>query len=504
MAPTLSNSRWSGGGGGESPNASPNVSQGSTTTNPRSTLKTQAGAQSKGTHRVVSIIGRALERLNLSPEEQAAWEAIKNRFKEPVRVAASSPELQQIQENIRELTATVTKLASTKPSSWAQVAGLQTTPLAKPLPRKARELLVTCSQSNLEARGKTAAEVVQSIRSQPGGDGLITGARKLPSGAFALTFKSAEAKKAWQEQGAVEATFGATAKTKENTLDVIVFGFPKGAISGVTVSERLATITSQNPSIASSLRRVGVLKGSPAKSVEAVILGFSDPKAANEAIDQGVRWESSVLSAEPYTNSIRSRRCFKCQSYSNHSARFCKGPARCGWCAQTGHTITECLTRQNQGARACAPCGGTQGHCALDMHCPARIKDEERARVAYATRPSRFEHSEHQRQALPQGPLPQRIFQSPPLRASNETEDESFTVVGSKRRRGRPSAISTADITGIPNIASFLQVPSTQFTSTPIQSSLPIGTQLSSQPTSTSTSDSVSDEVMTDTITVDV
>ena len=505
MAPTLSNSRWSGSGGGEGLNASPNVSQGSATTNPKSTLKTQAGIQAKGTHSLISIIGRALERLSLSLEERAAWDAIKSRVKEPERVVASSPELQQIQENIRELTATVNKLTSTKTSSWAQVAGLQTTLLAKPLPRKSRELLVKCSQSNLDTRAKTAAEVVQSIRSQPGGDGLITGARKLPSGAFALTFKSAEAKKAWQEQGSLEATFGATTTTKENTIDIIVFGFPKGAISGVTASERLGTITSQNPSIASSLRRVGVLKGSPAKSVEAVILGFSDPKAANEAIDQGVLWESSVLNAEPYTNSIRSRRCFKCQSYSNHSARFCRGPARCGWCAQTGHTNTECPNRLNQGAKACAPCGGTQGHCALDMHCPARIKDDERARVAYAARPSRFEHSEHQRQALPQGPLPQRIFQSSPLRASDETEDKSFTVVGSKRRRGRPSAISTADVTGIPNIASFLQVPSTQFTSTLAQSSVPTGTQLlSSQPTSTSTSDSASDEAMTDTITVDI
>ena len=139
------------------------------------------------------------------------------------------------------------------------------------------------------------------------------------------------------------------------------------------------------------------------------------------------------------------------------------------------------------------------------MHCPARIKDDERARMAYAARPARFEHSEHQRQALPQGPSPQPIFQSSPLRASNETEDESFTIVGSKRRRGRPSAVSTADVTGIPNIASFLQVPSTQFTSTPLQSSLPTGTQLfSSQPTSTSTSDSASDEAMIDTITINV
>jgi hypothetical protein len=90
---------------------------------------------------------------------------------------------------------------------------------------------------------------------------LITRARKLLSSAFALTFKSVEAKKAWQEQGALEATFEALAKTIESTFDVIVFGFLKGAISGVTSNERLGTIISQNLSLRSSLCRVGVLKG---------------------------------------------------------------------------------------------------------------------------------------------------------------------------------------------------------------------------------------------------
>ena len=66
---------------------------------------------------------------------------------------------------------------------------------------------------------------------------------------------------------------------------MIVFGFPKGAISGVTPNERLRAITSQNPSLKSSLSRVGVLKGPQTKSVEAVILGFGDPKAANKAIN---------------------------------------------------------------------------------------------------------------------------------------------------------------------------------------------------------------------------
>jgi hypothetical protein len=173
-------------------------------------------------------------------------------------------------------------------------------------------VLVTCSQSNTKGKARTAAEVVKLIRGQPGGNDLITRARKLPSGAFALTFKSVKAKKTWQKQGALKATFGAFTKTTESTFDVIVFGFPKGAISGVTPDERLGAITSQNPSLKSGLRRVEVLKGPQTKSVKAVILRFGDSKAANEAIDLGVLWESSVLNAELYTNSIRSRRCFKC------------------------------------------------------------------------------------------------------------------------------------------------------------------------------------------------
>jgi hypothetical protein len=64
------------------------------------------------------------------------------------------------------------------------------------------------------------------------------------SDAFAFIFKNVEAKKAWQEQGALEATFRAFVKTIKSIFDVIVFGFSKGAISRVTPDERLGAITS--------------------------------------------------------------------------------------------------------------------------------------------------------------------------------------------------------------------------------------------------------------------
>jgi hypothetical protein len=69
---------------------------------------------------------------------------------------------------------------------------------------------------------------------------------------------------------------------------VIVFSFPKEAISRVTPDKRLGAITSQNLSLKSGLRKIKVLKGPQTKSVKAVILRFGDLKAANKAINLGV------------------------------------------------------------------------------------------------------------------------------------------------------------------------------------------------------------------------
>ena len=191
MAPTLATSRWSGGVW-----ESQDTFTSSAGTIPTSSQANQAGRHRKRILEQVVIVSKALACLSLSQDERSAWAAVKDHIKEPERVTTRLPELQQIREDLRELTATVSKLLSVKSISWAQVAANQSACVTKSLPRKAREVLVTCSLSDAEGRAKTAAEVVRSIRSQPGGDSLITGARKLPSGAFALTFKSIEAKRA--------------------------------------------------------------------------------------------------------------------------------------------------------------------------------------------------------------------------------------------------------------------------------------------------------------------
>ena len=157
-----------------------------------------------------------------------------------------------------------------------------------------------------------------------------------------------------------------------------------------------------------------------------------------------------MLKAELFNSEIRSRRCFNCQQYTNHSARYCKGPIRYRWCAKEGHKASECPTRNVLRTKACAPCGGTPGHYALDIYCLRRYKDNERAKTAYITRPSCFE--------IYTTPSPSSLSRLPSrsLSLGPKLEDKGFIIIRSKRRRGRPSNILKANIIRIPNIATFL------------------------------------------------
>jgi hypothetical protein len=63
------------------------------------------------------LISSTLARLSLSLDKRDAWATIKRRVKELKRVTTRLSELQQIREDLRELTASVSKLSSAKPSS---------------------------------------------------------------------------------------------------------------------------------------------------------------------------------------------------------------------------------------------------------------------------------------------------------------------------------------------------------------------------------------------------
>jgi hypothetical protein len=115
-------------------------------------------------------------------------------------------------------------------------------------------------------------------------------------------------------------------------------------------------------------------------------------------------------------------------------------------------------TAKTWGKKACAPCGGALGHCALDRNCPIRQREEDKARAAYSTRPTHFETPSTSPPTCSQPSEEQQ-----PRPQDTEPDEEGFLRVGCKRRRGKPTRASQANTSGMPSIASFLKVPSTQF-----------------------------------------
>ena len=191
------------------------------------------------------------------------------------------------------------------------------------------------------------------------------------------------------------------------------------------------------------------MKGSKWRSSETVVMGSPSPDAANRVIEQGVYWGRSVLRVEPFAKGVKPLRCFKCQNYG-HVAFKCRSTARCGWCADHGHKTEECGIRGQTASKACAPCIGARGHCALDHGCPTRLREESIAKAVYNGRPRRFETGRLVRQKSPGA--------GPPRPAT--PEDEGFVVVtGGKRKRapGRPTAVSQACTSGMPTIAACFQ-----------------------------------------------
>jgi hypothetical protein len=178
------------------------------------------------------VIRKALERLKLSAAEQEAWEVAQKHLEGHALDAPATQGIQELREEVQSLTAIVKKIAegNKQQQSWAQIA--RPTQLAPQLPaRRAREVLVTQAPGVSLQNSKTTTEIVADIQSTEGGKGEIVGARKLPSGAIALTFKSLEAKDQWKGPGKVACVFGPGSAIRESTLDVIVFGFPPEAIS---------------------------------------------------------------------------------------------------------------------------------------------------------------------------------------------------------------------------------------------------------------------------------
>lgn len=395
------------------------------------------------TKECIAIVGAAIRRLAISPEEGQAWETVCKAAEGKVsELGTVESQVAGLRGDIKELKKALCNAPTTTGVSWAQVASTQRQQ-AVPA-RRERELYLAGSEPT-----KSIAEVAAGLGGTSTG---IQGARKLPSGMIALSFENAELKNKWAQENSqrVREVLGEGAKIREHTVDVIVSGFPAGALSTIPEDQRARAITSRCLGVR-EVKKVVLMRSNGWRSTETAIVGLASAQEANQVIDKGILWEGACLSAEPYTRGVRPERCYKCQEYAGHTARYCRAQERCAWCAGSGHGIKECPRQKDSSARACAPCKGQRGHAAIDRNCPAKVRADVRAKEVYNTRPTRFQSTTQANQTRPQ------VNASAQGRPRDQTPGEDgYTMVGqSKKRRalGRPTILSSADTTGMPDIA---------------------------------------------------
>ena len=107
MAPTLSTSRWSK----ERRKSGQDASNRDASKGAKSLTLPSIG-RPKSNRELIEVIGKALKKLSLNSEEKEAWGLIKGLMTNgDERVITPNSEINQIRQDIRELTTIITKIA---------------------------------------------------------------------------------------------------------------------------------------------------------------------------------------------------------------------------------------------------------------------------------------------------------------------------------------------------------------------------------------------------------
>lgn len=104
---------------------------------------------------------------------------------------------------------------------------------------------------------------------------------------------------------------------------------------------------------------------------------------AKKLITDGVIMGYSHFKAEPIIQRSEPQQCRRCQQWSNHDARTCKGPRICLRCSGR-HGVDACTTERKK--PTCANCGGN--HAAVYKGCPAykNACEKQQTTVIYGLR----------------------------------------------------------------------------------------------------------------------
>ncbi|KAJ5186137.1 hypothetical protein N7472_010977 [Penicillium cf. griseofulvum] len=162
------------------------------------------------------------------------------------------------------------------------------------------------------------------------------------------------------------------------------------------------------------------------KKSGSLIVEFTSPHTANNAIDTGTLWDSEVLTTVLYDRAARIRQCHNCQKYG-HIGNTCSNETKCFFCAEKHHS-RDCQRKKDAtlSERKCANCGGA--HNGWSKQCPDFINEIERVQALAQTR--------------------ERHHQVPAYLSMAAGRTPAATTVGPGSSGGSGSGTSTKDSSG--------------------------------------------------------
>jgi hypothetical protein len=220
-------------------------------------------------------------------------------------------------------------------------------------------------------------------------------AKGLPSGDIKLMANSAaNAEVLRRYADGWVAVFGAGAHVRVPTWGVVAHGIDSTSmrLAPETMAEVAKELVRQNihswggvhGADGANRRKVEIMHlgwlvkpGRGSRRSASIIMEFSDPAVANQAIIQGTIWHHQIHQTARFCRDGRSKLCNRCQK-PGHVHSLCSNGYICGTCA-AGHPTWECPARHGGTVPIkCANCGG--GHTVNSDTCEIRKAAKEQAR----------------------------------------------------------------------------------------------------------------------------
>ena len=240
-----------------------------------------------------------------SKEELDAWSKIKLAIESTsvtssVSTTTSARELLEVKQEIKSLSAIVSKLAqkpvpSVTPSLSASRSYSSALQRDLVLPsRRSRELVVSLPAESEEEKKRTGEALVKALQVPSLRSSLeIVAARRLPRVDIAITFSSTSACKQWEVNNPLE-----QAKIKSRDYNVIIPRFPRGLSSSAL--DLIECLKASNPKLDIQITKATFLKRGLATQYPRIplVLSLKEPVHANLVCEKGLVYKGEIYDCE--------------------------------------------------------------------------------------------------------------------------------------------------------------------------------------------------------------